>query len=413
LLIGLCIICLFTSNFLFAQSKINYNNYVDSIDKVINKQLLELEIDSSNAKLNLSIANNYLETDELDKAEVIYLKSIRLDSCNFDAYYNYTEVLYNQKRFPELINIASKAIYLNQTNSNIYNRLGLAQSKLELSDYAIRCFNNSIYFDSLNYKPYWSLADIYDEYDNNIYSLELRNKAIALGADGYIIYFQRAVNKYKLKDTIGAKQDFIKGMSYVINDSIDAYLYRGSMYEYLGLSNLALKDYNRVNKLDSLNEEYFYKMSLHYKLKGQKYLAKSYLKQLLKINPNLSYAYFELGELENNKLFSNSRKIIAYYDTAIKLNEKNYLYYHNRGVAYYYKSKYNNALLDLTKAHELNEYDYFTNYYLYKLYTRKKAYSVAYNHAYMLYYISPNFHRAYSIQKKAYEKLVSQNTKTQ
>lgn len=397
--------------FVYAQSTLNYNTYEDSIVTVINKQLLGLKMDSNNSVLNLNIANNYLAINELDKAELYYLKVIDLDSCNFDAYYNYTEVLYNQKRFPELRDIAAKATDLNQTNSNIYNRLGLAQYKLDMLKYAIACFNNSIYFDSLNFKPYRNLATVYDKYNDNLYSLELRNKAIKLGADGYIIYFDRAANKYKLKDTIGAKKDFAKGMEYVISDSSDAYLYRGNIYNNLGLKKLASKDYNKAHALDSLNENYYFEMAFNFQDKNQNKLATLYLNQVLKINPSSSFAYFQLGETQANKLFRNTKKIISYYDTAISLYKKDYRYYHNRGVTYYYKSDYSNALMDLIKTNELNKYDYLTNYYLYKIYTKQKAYNLAYHHAYMLHIISPDFYQAYSIAQKAHKRLINPSKK--
>ena len=80
--------------------------------------------------------------------------------------------------------------------------------------------------------------------------------------------------------------------------------------------------------------------------------AIEYLQRVLEINPNNSYAYYNLGIINFNN--GNTAIAINNFTRAIKANKKFNAAYYNLGISYYNVKDYKKALKYFNKAHKLN-----------------------------------------------------------
>ena len=115
-------------------------------------------------------------------------------------------------------------------------------------------------------------------------AVNILSQVIALFPNDSMAYFDRAIMRENLGDTLGAISDFTKEIE-IDPKSADNYFLRGMLYHKTKMYNEALADFKKVNQLDSGNaDSHYFAAQLFLVLEQNKYLAKRQLKKCLRIN---------------------------------------------------------------------------------------------------------------------------------
>jgi tetratricopeptide (TPR) repeat protein len=113
---------------------------------------------------------------------------------------------------------------------------------------------------------------------------KILSQVIALFPNDSLAYFDRAIMRENLGDTLGAIADLTKEIE-VDPKSADNYFLRGMLYHKTKMYNEALADFKKVNQLDAGNaDSHYFAAQLFLVLEQNKYLAKRQLKKCLRIN---------------------------------------------------------------------------------------------------------------------------------
>ena len=235
-----------------------------------------------------------------------------------------------------------------------------------------------------------------------------------------------------------------------------SYSNRGSVYFEMKEYNLALIDYTKAIKLDSLQPDYWYNRGLLHQEINNIDLAVLDYSRALQINPSHFFSAFKLGNYyafvnQNDQMAfnvlnaylnnSNSKKedagiyfirgvilnrnekseqSVKDFDSAIALDSTNSDYFYNRGLAHFKIKNYSRAIRDYTIALRLNPFDGRINYNRALVYSSQKEFdkaisdytidiklngptAKAYNNRGRCYMILNNFNNALADYQKALE----------
>ena len=155
------------------------------------------------------------------------------------------------------------------------------------------------------------------------------NKAIKIDSKDSNSYYLRGWIKKKLKDSIGALEDFERAVEINPEDE-DSYFQIGFLKakskDYYG----SINAYNIAIKLDKTNPISFYNRGLSKSNIGFIKGAISDYNRAIEINPNYADAYYNLGNLAKDS--KDFYLAISYYNKVIKI-DSNFEAYTNRGIS--------------------------------------------------------------------------------
>ncbi len=127
---------------------------------------------------------------------------------------------------------------------------------------------------------------------------KILSQVIALFPNDSMAYFDRAIMRENLGDTLGAIADLTKEIE-IDSKNADNYFLRGMLYQKTNNYSLALKDFRKVNHLDFGNADaHFFAAQMYLKLQKKMFLVRRQLKQCLQVNPNHAEAQFQLKNLQ-------------------------------------------------------------------------------------------------------------------
>jgi tetratricopeptide (TPR) repeat protein len=111
------------------------------------------------------------------------------------------------------------------------------------------------------------------------------SKIIELNPNDSMAYFDRAIMRENLGDTLGALSDLTKEIE-IDPKSADNYFLRGMLYKNSNKYEKALSDFKKVNRLDYGNADaHFFLAQMEIALKKNKFKVRRELKRCLTINP--------------------------------------------------------------------------------------------------------------------------------
>ncbi len=111
------------------------------------------------------------------------------------------------------------------------------------------------------------------------------SQVIALCPNDSMAYFDRAIMRENLGDTLGAIADFTKEIE-IDPKSADNYFLRGMLYKHSNKCKEALSDFQKVNHLDHGNADaHFFAAQMNVALKKNRFKVRRQLNLCLKINP--------------------------------------------------------------------------------------------------------------------------------
>jgi tetratricopeptide (TPR) repeat protein len=111
------------------------------------------------------------------------------------------------------------------------------------------------------------------------------SQIIVLHPKDSLAYFDRAIMRENLGDTIGAISDLTKAIE-IDPKSADNFFLRGMLYKNSTKYKKALSDFEKVNHLDNGNADaHFFAAQMEFTLNKNKFKVRRELKRCLKINP--------------------------------------------------------------------------------------------------------------------------------
>jgi tetratricopeptide (TPR) repeat protein len=127
------------------------------------------------------------------------------------------------------------------------------------------------------------------------------SKIIELNPKDSLAYFDRAIMRENLGDTLGALSDFTKEIE-IDPKSADNYFLRGMLYKNSNKYEKALSDFEKVNHLDHGNADaHFFAAQMELALKKNKFNIRRQLNVCLKINPEHFEAIRLIDSMNSNE----------------------------------------------------------------------------------------------------------------
>jgi tetratricopeptide (TPR) repeat protein len=282
--------------------------------------------------MNFQDAINAQKSGELQKADKIYKKLLKKDPNNFQLLHNYGVVNFNLKKFNDAENLFKKAILIDNNNHQIFNSYGVLLKEIKKYNEAIENFNKSIEIKDDYLSPLLNLISIYKEYNNQQKLLDIYNKIILIKPNFIKIYLEIASileDQEKIEDAIKVLKIALKYAS----ESIEIYLKISNLHkknkqpeESKKIMNIITDIFKNKIKLEINNADYY--NDLGFILFEQKKIKEAikFLKQGIKINPNLSNLYFNLSNCQREPEISEFENAKINYEKAINLEPLNVQY---------------------------------------------------------------------------------------
>ncbi len=222
------------------------------------------------ARVHFKLGMAKLKKSDYNGALTQFTKTIQLDSCFWEAYYNRGILRMNQRDYKNAIEDFSKFVNNNPSLPDAHNRLGKAKYLSGDIDGAIDEFTKAIDLDSSHYNAYLNrgnanimnrdLKGAIDDFNKSIYYN--KNNPIAFNNKGQVfIYFNQPDSAlFYFNLAIKTNPQYAK-----------AYFNRGFLLLNVNKTKQALNDFNKAIEINpKYTMAYKYRGLLHYKNKSFK-----------------------------------------------------------------------------------------------------------------------------------------------
>ncbi|MFV0541214.1 MAG: tetratricopeptide repeat protein [Aestuariibaculum sp.] len=324
------------STLCWSQSKVQYQNIIDSLNTIDKAEVLVPYFENELKK--------YPKSDVVLQA----LGYVHLINNNFDLGEEYTEEALainpkcgscylllgkisstkgdNKKAltlFNKAIEIAPKEAEFYADRAKLYNMMGDNFN-------ALRDHNKTIKLNPDNYYAYIQRGKFNALSGHNQLALNDFSKAVDLASDKYLPYFERATFYFNIKNTSEALNDIKKAIACNSNEA-SLYALRGTVYSVMGNYQKAIPDFSKAILLDKNNTvAYLNRAKSYYQLENMDAACTDY--QTLKVIVESEKAIDILLKKEVNDAINDI------CDTSKPS------YYYQRGIAQYNLKNYNEAL---------------------------------------------------------------------
>ena len=281
---------------------------------VLNEKIMSAP---NNADLYHQRANYFFENKDFEAAMADMGRALKIDSAKSDYYYTLSDIYF------------------------VTNKTSKSKAALE----------KSIALNPQNTKAVMKLAELYYYVKQYKESIQFINKVLEQDQYNAKAYFMKGMNYKEFGDTGKA----ISSMQTAVEQDPEYY----AAFMQLGLlhaaqkNSLAVDYYNNVLRINSGSiEAYYGKAKFYQDIKEWKNAIASY-DDLLKVDPEYKYAYYNLGVIHflNLKLYD---KAIGYFENAIKADPQYFEAYYAKGSCYQAMGDMNNALQDYKTVLRLN-----------------------------------------------------------
>ena len=145
----------------------------------------------------LRLGNLYYKLKNLFQSESFFLKAIKIDSRNFEAYYNLGIINFENNRFKDAISFFKNSIKLDNNSYEAHHQLGLTYEKIGEFDKAIISYNlaNTNNFEGFFYS-YNNLGNIYLSLKDYNKSKESFESALKLKGENFASIYNNFANFY-------------------------------------------------------------------------------------------------------------------------------------------------------------------------------------------------------------------------
>lgn len=339
--------------------------------------------------LGLALVYNHQslrETDEKKRTELHKRVTenakqlLRVRENDVRAYSLLAQIYFQNGKYDEAIEELRKAI-THETNAEnkagLYGLLGLAYSRLDRDTEAIAALEDGIRLQPESASDRFSLAGIYEKQGNLDEAIRLKKEGIALmqqpTAATYCMvataYLSRARQKDDSKDYEEAIDWLRKALG--INPNFgSAYFLLGQVYKFYkggDHADKALENFEMAAKYNPNDASIYLQIGdLYYSVKKNNDAAIKYLKDAIRLNPNLAIAYWELGAAYRDT--GNDVEAIKYFLEAIRSNSNYQDAYFSLITIYRSQKNYGEAIKLLSRMFEIAPKEFWPYKELAKIY---------------------------------------------
>lgn len=285
-------------NWQIAELFLNKNNQFDSADfkealKYLQKAE-ELGLNKVDFKRDLAYA--YVENQELEKAENLYLEIIKTDAAAAD-YLNLAKIKEKQGKLNQAVENYESALKLNGSQASLYLNLGNLYQRLNNYNAAVSIFNQGIKIRK-DFAPYYiGLGESYIALENYEQAKTALEKAVEINRNSYYGYYLLA-NVEKEKGNLNQALNYYSQALKHNPDYVEAYLAEGRIHlereeYYRAISRFSLA----VEKNPDYAESRYYLARAYYQADMLE-AARAELRKALHINDNYQQARELLNRIE-------------------------------------------------------------------------------------------------------------------
>ncbi len=235
----------------------------------------------------LTLGNEYFHKREYVAAINSYNQALLFNNSDADIYYKLGLVNYQLGDYHTAIINYNQAININPNHPQAYNQIGLTHYQIGNYQIAIEAYTQAMRINpyiAINYK---NRADIRSHIGDTQGAIEDYNQAIKLNPDYATIQKDRQISRYLLDE----KQEVIN----IDPDDAIGYKNRGHERAELGDYEGAIADYNQAIKMNPNDiDVYYYRGNSHFDL-GKYEAAIDDYTQVIKINSHYINAYYNRG----------------------------------------------------------------------------------------------------------------------
>ncbi|MBS3027229.1 MAG: tetratricopeptide repeat protein [Dolichospermum sp. DET50] len=238
----------------------------------------------------LTLGDEYLQKREYTAAINSYNQALQFNNSDADIYYKLGLVNYQLGEYHTAIINYSQAINLNINHPQAYNQIGLVHYQLGNYQIAIEAYTQAIRINphfAINYK---NRADVRSHIGDTQGAIEDYNQAIKLNPDYATTQKDRQISRYLLND-----QQQLKPVINIDSDDAIGYKNRGNDWAESGDNEGAITDYTQVIQINPDDiDAYYCRGNAHFD-SGKYAAAITDYTQVVKINSHYVNAYYNRG----------------------------------------------------------------------------------------------------------------------
>lgn len=323
-----------SEEFLMLLDTINKKEELPLTEKSENRTVVYVDTNSE-VSLNAEYYNkkglDYINYNEIEKAEQFFIKSIETEINYLQAYNNLAYVYLLKNKPDKAIEYAEKAILFNNDYTEAYYNIAMAYKLKNDNTKQLEYLNKCLYTNKRYQKAFYSRAIYYLEQNEQKKALDDFYEILKVNDSDYLSNFNVGVllaNTGKLNEAIF----YMYKAANSLNDNGKANYYLGLIYENLSDLKMAETFYEKAL------EKQFYDKNIYFHYINTLIESKNYNKaydasqEALKIFENNDEIYNFLGVTQLHK--KEADKAINSFKKAIELNTKRPLYHYNLSQAY-------------------------------------------------------------------------------
>lgn len=312
-------------------------------------------LDKKNPKYYYERASLNTQNGTWQKAIADYSEVIALDAKMVLAYYYRGDAYYNLKKYKEAGQDFSQALNM-QVAENFVDIIrqrseeffASGNKALDGKDIALALtnFTNSILILPSNYRSWFKIGECYQENNKFIEAIENYTTAIKHNENYDDAFYKRGLAKYRLGRYNESLEDFHKANE-IVSNYYDAIFYEARTLMQLKNFKSAITLFQKIKIAKptiekSFSKEFFANSHMYAGISmiEEKYIAEANneLSLAIKLNPNLSEAYYYRG-LTYNEL-NKQESALSDLNQTITLGPNNYKKEMARGIALFYMGNY-------------------------------------------------------------------------
>jgi len=260
----------------------------ENYSEALNLFLKAYGISKDSVKYQMGVALAYFNLKEFDKSIKIYESILSIDKTKSEVYYNLSMARMEIGQYDQALTDISLAIKLKPNSPTYIYTIGQISEALGRDDNAISYYLAAVKLDNNYYKPMLNLGNIYDRFGRYEDGLKILQLAYKIKPDDPDVRFSLGTSYLHNKmynDSLKLLEE-----SYNNDKNSTLKLYNLSLaYTEVGNSEAAEKGFKKVLEMDSnFYDAYYYLGQLLFTLDRQEE-ARTYLKQVLELNPEYKY----------------------------------------------------------------------------------------------------------------------------
>jgi len=185
----------------------NYLSNSDSAVKYFEKAIKLSPQSTSNGLIYMNLAVINHQSSKLESALANFQKAESFDSKNDLLLYNYALLLADLNKNTEALEKISNAIDINSSDAEYFNLRGSILLSLSLLANAEKEFKKALEINPKYGTAFYNLGYLFGEQNNHEESIKYYGKAILLNYDLKATLVNRALEKIKIDNTLGACAD--------------------------------------------------------------------------------------------------------------------------------------------------------------------------------------------------------------